>query len=386
MEIMIEVAVIDGILLLIVIAIQKLYALYVSRKKRREKQRYDDDGLIRLHVLSETAWVTQGQGVHTAYLESLELLGNTPQVRIITNGDGWGNLFHSHTYGPYYFWKGRRYKGRRILTAHVIPDSSKGTIPFWKQLLPLTKAYLKAAYNFADIIIAISPTVESEIRKLGISTKIVRIYNPVLTDNWKITPGNRIKGRMRLGLQEGEKMILGVGQLQQRKGVEDFIDMAIAMPEYKFVWVGGRPMGTFTEGIKRIDKRINDAPANIKFTGLVDLKDMPAMYAAADLFLFPSYQENCPLAPLEAAAAGLPVVFRDILEYAALYNTPYFKAGDTHEFIDTAKRLLTDVEFYNDGVNLSANIIAQFDQMKIKSELLHLYRQTLYEYFNERYN
>jgi glycosyltransferase involved in cell wall biosynthesis len=41
---------------------------------------------------------------------------------------------------------------------------------------------------------------------------------------------------------------------------------------------------------------------------MLELEDMPLVYAAADVLLFPSYQENCPLAPLEAAACGLPVV------------------------------------------------------------------------------
>ncbi|MDF2430443.1 MAG: hypothetical protein JWP44_74 [Mucilaginibacter sp.] len=57
------------------------------------------------------------------------------------------------------------------------------------------------------------------------------------------------------------------------------------------------------------------------------------MYAAADIFLFHSYQENRPLAPLQSAASGLPVIFRDIPEYKSLFTLPYLKAATINEFI-----------------------------------------------------
>jgi 1,2-diacylglycerol-3-alpha-glucose alpha-1,2-galactosyltransferase len=63
-----------------------------------------------------------------------------------------------------------------------------------------------------------------------------------------------------------------------------------------------------TEGIRRLNPRIAAAGTNVRFPGLFPLDQMPLVCNAADLPLFPSYQENCPLVPLEAAAAGLPVV------------------------------------------------------------------------------
>jgi 1,2-diacylglycerol-3-alpha-glucose alpha-1,2-galactosyltransferase len=137
--------------------------LVVRKRNTITKAHLTSNGTIRLHMISETAWVSKGQGVHTAFLELIELLKNDSRLSISINGEGNGDVFHSHTYGPYYFWMGRKYKGRRILTAHVIPDSSIGAIPFWKQLLPLTTWYLKLAYAYADVVIAISPTVESKI-------------------------------------------------------------------------------------------------------------------------------------------------------------------------------------------------------------------------------
>ena len=273
---------------------------------------------MKIHVVSETAYTGKGNGVHTAFMDLIALLKEKDDIKVIVNGEGFGDLFHCHTYGPYYFWKGRNYKGKRIYTVHVIPDSIKGSLPKWKLFMPFVKWYFKKVYSYADVCIAISPMVEQAIKDLGVKTRIVKIYNPVILDEWKRTVEKRKTGREMLGISENEFVILGVGQLEGRKGVEDFLDIAESVPEARFVWAGGRPFGVLTEGIVRINARVAKTEGHVKFTGMVELDKMPFIYAAADMLLFPSYQENCPLAPLEAAASGMPVVFRDLKEYTLL--------------------------------------------------------------------
>ena len=330
---------------------------------------------MKIHVVSETPFVIKGQGVHTAFMDHVELLRETPDVEVVVNGEGFGDVFHSHTYGPYYFWKGRRYKGRRVFTVHVIPDSIKGSLPYWKYWLPFINRYFKKVYSYADVCIAISPMVEEAVQKLGAKTRIVRIANPVLLDQWKRTEERRKRGRELLGAGPEDFLILGVGQLEGRKGVEDFLDIAEAIPEARFAWVGGRPFGVITEGIGRLNTRIAKTTSRIKFPGLQELKTMPDIYAAGDLFLFPSYQENCPLAPLEAAASGLPVIFRDIQEYRLLYEHPYLKARDTPEFISLSRRMMEDPSFYQEGVKISQVLLQQFDKNQIRKKLISLYHE-----------
>lgn len=249
--------------------------------------------------------------------------------------------------------------------------------------MPLARQYFKMVYSYADTIIALSPMVECAIKDLGVKTKVVKIYNPVLTDNWVRTPESRVKGRKLLGIKDNETLVLGVGQLQERKGVEDFIDIGEAIPDARFVWVGGRPFGIFTEGIKRIDSKIEHAAPNINFAGMQELEDMRFLYAAADIFLFPSYQENCPLAPLEAAASGIPVVFRDLNEYKLLYTHPYIKAADTADFIRITTELINNKPYYNDAVKISKNLIKEFDKVKIREEIISLYHDLLSKYFKK---
>jgi len=205
----------------------------------------------------------------------------------------------------------------------------------------------------------------------------VNIYNPVHIETWRRTEENRKKGRARLGLKENEFVVLGVGQLVGRKGVDDFLDVAQAIPEVKFVWAGGRPFGGLTEGIKRIDERFRNAGVNFINAGAVDLEDMPLIYAAADLMLFPSYQENCPLAPIEAAACGMPVIYRDIEEYKTLYKYQYLKSRNTEEFISFTRRMINDSQFYEEGLKISEQLLIQFDKEIIREKLITVYKSLL---------
>jgi 1,2-diacylglycerol-3-alpha-glucose alpha-1,2-galactosyltransferase len=328
---------------------------------------------MKIHVISITQFIMKATGVHTAFLDHIELLKEKNDVEVVVNEEGTGDVFHCHSYGLYYLWKGRKYKGRRVFTVHVIPDSIKGSLPFWRLLMPLIRVGLKIGYSYADVCIAISPMVEKAIIATSAKTKIVTIYNPIHIEKWRRTEENRKKGRQKLKLTEKEFVILGVGQLTGRKGVEDFLDIAEAIPEVKFVWVGGRPFKGFTEGIKRINERLTNAGKNVINVGQINIEDMPFIYAAADLMLFPSYQENCPLSPIEAAACGMPVIYRDIEEYRSLYENPYIKAGSTEEFITLTKRMIEDTQFYNEGLKISEHLLRQFDKEIIRKKLINIY-------------
>lgn len=332
---------------------------------------------MKIHVISETSFFMKATGVHTAFIDHIELLKEKNDVEVVINNEGTGDVFHSHTYGLYYLWKGRNYKGKRVFTAHVIPDSAKGSLPFLWFFMPIVKMSLKIVYSYADICIALSPMVKNAIINTGAKTKIVEINNPIHIERWKRTDEKRRIGREFLGLKDDEFVVLGVGQLEGRKGVDDFLAIAEAIPQVKFVWVGGRPFGGLTEGIKRINSSLRHAGKNLIHAGQVELNQMPYVYSAADLMLFPSYQENCPLAPIEAAASGIPVIYRDIEEYKELYQHPYLKAGNKDQFITMTKRMIDDKAFYNEGLKISEQLIVQFNKETIRKKLIDTYQSLI---------
>ncbi len=333
---------------------------------------------MKIHLVSSTDFMAKGTGVHSAFVGMFDLLKEENDVEVLKNQEGFGDIFHSHSYGLYYFLKSRKYKGRRIHTVHTTPATLKGSVVFPGLVLPFAKLYFKKVFNHADVCIAISPMVEKNLRELGVTSKIINIGNPVDLNKWYPNPENRVFGREIIGLPMDRKVVLGVGQLQKRKGVEDFIELANLHPEIYFVWVGSRPFGAITEGVGRINQKIEDAPSNLKFLGQVDFENMPYIYAAADIFLFPSYQENSPLAPIEAAAAGLPVLFRDIQEYEMLYEADYLKAKTNQDFSELITAIFKDAAFMNYAKHLSANLLKQFDKNSIRKKLIALYENLYY--------
>lgn len=340
---------------------------------------------LKINVCSETALLRiRGEGVSTAFVECAELLQEKHDVDVLINNQGQGDILHSHTYGPYFFIKGLWYRNRKILTVHVIPDSIKGSLPLGNLLMPFVQWYFRLVYSYADVLIAISPMVEEAIRELGVKTKIVNMGNPLQLEKWKRTAELRKKGRAILGLHENDFCVLGVGQLQQRKGPEDFIKIGQEVPDVQFRWVGGRPFGAMTEGIKRLDREIAYAPPNVKFAGLFPLSEMPALYAAADAFIFLSYQENSPLAPIEAAASGMPVMYRDLREYRVLYKSEYCKGYALKDFTSWIKKLREDKSYYNECLAVSEKLIQQFDKEQIRKELIWLYRDVVENQEKER--
>jgi 1,2-diacylglycerol-3-alpha-glucose alpha-1,2-galactosyltransferase len=331
--------------------------------------------MLRINVCSETEiFHIHSEGVSTSFLDCINLLKRSKEVEVFANSDGIGDVMHSHTWGPYYFWRGLRYRGKKVFTAHVIPDLIKGTFPGWRYLMPFTKWYFKKLIQYSDVCIAISPTVERVLNDLGTNSKVVRLDNPLVIERWKRTPELRKKGRELLGLKEGDFCVLGVGQLQNRKGCNDFIEVGKQIPNAQFRWAGGRPFKYFTDGLIDIDRNIEHATPNIKFAGVFEHEDMASIYAAGDLFFFPSYHENSPLAPLEAAASGMPVIYRNSEEYKTLYLHEYYKADTNEEFVSLINKLMNDKNEYQRGMQLSKDLISQFDSKEIQRKLIAIYR------------
>ena len=126
--------------------------------------------------------------------------------------------------------------------------------------------------------------------------------------------------RARLGLGEGERLLLSVGRLEENKG---FHVLASALAE---LGAGGRAGGGDRAGGRLSPWRwvlVGDGPfrpriasaieaaglaAQVQLAGRVSEAELAAWYAAADLFVHPTLYEGSSLVTLEAMACGKPVV------------------------------------------------------------------------------
>jgi len=330
---------------------------------------------LRVNITSETAfWGMEGQGGHTGFLDCIELMSRHPDLEVFVNSTRQCDVLHSHSWGPGYYLRGLRYPGRRILTAHAIPESAEGSLPFMcDSTRAFVRRYLKRIYNFSDFVVAVDPGSAESLRRLPVRSPVEVVSNAIRTERFFPSESLRREGRALLGLEGRRPVVLGVGQVQPRKGIRDFSEVARALPEVDFIWVGGRPFGLVSAGLQELNHLIATTPANLRFAGLHDLTAMPLLYNAADALLFPSLQENCPYAPIEAAACGLPVIFRNLPVYARLYRTGYCAADDAAGFVALLRGLLSDPAAYRQAQQLSRNLVVSFQSNAFIASIAALY-------------
>lgn len=149
----------------------------------------------------------------------------------------------------------------------------------------------------------------------------------------------------------GEVLLLCVSRLSLEKGYDllaaAYRDLAarawragVRVP-FRLVITGGNANPEIERGIRALF-----AGTDTHFTGVLTGEDLAAMYASADLFVFPSRSETFGQVVQEAMASGLPVVAQRaggpadlvVQEQTGLLVPP----GDAAAFADATLRLLAD--------------------------------------------
>lgn len=121
----------------------------------------------------------------------------------------------------------------------------------------------------------------------------------------RFEPDPQARGRVRAELEvaDDELLVGGVGRQVAEKGIAEFGAAARALARRaRFVWVG-------PDDPDKPDA-LGEAEAGVRFLGL--RHDLPAIYAAMDVFVLPSYREGLSRSAMEAAASGRAMVLSDI--------------------------------------------------------------------------
>lgn len=300
---------------------------------------------MHVNLVSESEFFTKDHGVHTAYITTAAMI-RKKGMQVSINSLRPADITHIHTIGPFGLYKLKTSK-HTVVSAHVVPDSFVGSLKGTQYWLGSAKTYLRYFYNTADLVLAVAPRVKDQLVALGVKSRIEIMPNPVNNTIFKEDAGLRKKGREILGIDRRKFVFISVGQIQPRKGVGDFIRLAKQFPEALFIWIGGKPFKSLTADDMDMNHLLANPPANFFIKGPFFYDTMPAVLNAADAFLFPSYQENAPMSPLEGAACGLPLLLRDLPEYKMLYKSGYTGCEDIPMFHKMMKRMIVDEKFYN---------------------------------------
>lgn len=331
---------------------------------------------LRIVQVSESEFSVQGHGVHTAFCETVNGLQNAKTDVTKNSLFAQADIRHIHTVGPYSLLHLLLGSGKKVVSAHIVPESLVGSLIGASWWLPMARAYLRWFYNRADAVIAVSDETKDVLEKLGVKKPIKIVYNMIDTSVYRSTADERKQLRKNLGIAHGDTVVVSNGQVQPRKRVDLFLEMAHALPDVKFIWVGGLPFGKVAADATKMQQLIDKAPVNVTFTGVVPLAKVREYFAASDIFVFPSDQETFGLAVVEAAASGLPVILRDIADYDKTFRSDAIMVGESG-FVGAIKKLIKDKSYYRLYQNHSTLLAKRYDSSTIVVNLLKVYESTL---------
>lgn len=176
---------------------------------------------------------------------------------------------------------------------------------------------LKSLDKHATVIVAISRAVERNLGAHGVKGRIERLPNAVDLEelNEEVWADNRAERRKKHNLSSSRVVIGFVGKVSEKKGIADFIDMAIRVGKRKrkatfFVFGHVRP--PTRPLITRLRLRLARAKMGKRVFFLGFSQDIRRIYPALDIVVVPSLaDEPFGRVTVEAMAFRKPVVAYD---------------------------------------------------------------------------
>lgn len=172
--------------------------------------------------------------------------------------------------------------------------------------------------------ICVSAAVAAELRA-GWGIEATVIPNGVDADRFERAAGPEgTEARAAWRDRIGGPYVVAVGGIEPRKGTLDLIDaMALlrsGRPDITLVIAGGETLFDYRSYRGEFDRRCAELELEPLLLGPVEHDVLPTLVAGAEAFAFPSVKEGFGLAAMEALAAGVPVVARDLPVLREVYG------------------------------------------------------------------
>ena len=215
----------------------------------------------------------------------------------------------------------------------------------------------------------------------------------------RVIPNPYNKKELQRNYNHNSNIILYVGSLEQRKGVDI---LAKAIPEFlkkcdnniifKFI---GKDTNRNDKNISMINYIKDIVPKeyhkNLEFIGHVKNSELEKYYAEAKIGVIPSTFDNLPYVAQEMLLTGLPIVASDNTGVKEMIEDN--KSGilfKNLDFQDLSNKL---IDLYNNdkkrdliGKNAREHIIKIHDPIKIAQAMEKIYKEAIYEFNNSSKN
>lgn len=318
-----------------------------------------------------------GQGVGSAYVEQVKLIKEdaSDMFDVEINGKQPADIFHHHTIDLPNYYKSKVHKGANVAYVHFLPHTLDGSIRLPKSLFNIFKKYVIEFYKSMDRLIVVNPIFMNDLEQYGIAKeKMIYIPNYVSKEDfYEMDKVQSMELRKQYDIAEDAFVALGVGQVQTRKGVFDFVEVAKKNPDITFVWAGGFSFGVITDGYDQLKKLQENPPHNVKFIGIIERSNMNAIYNMVDVLFMPSYNELFPMSILEAINSRKPLLLRDLDLYEDILFKKYVKGTNNNEFSEKLKELKMNPQTYKTYANYAQEISEYYSKEHVLKMWIDFY-------------
>ena len=192
----------------------------------------------------------------------------------------------------------------------------------------------------ADRVVFFHPQPEKILKRLGIGKKSQVIPTGIdVTSYSPAHPKLESEGGLLVTRTNDKPVLTYIGRLESVKGVDDFVAASVPLKK-EFPDLTIQVVGWYKDHHELVEKY----DADVRFTGLRE--DIPAILAATDIFVLPSYSEGLSNALMEAMASGCACIATDVGGNAFLIQNGIsgllFPAGDREALASHIRRLLGD--------------------------------------------
>ncbi|ULA65002.1 MAG: Glycosyltransferase family 4 protein [Nitrospira sp.] len=236
------------------------------------------------------------------------------------------------------------------------------------------------AQDGARVIIAVAEKVKRNVQDCyGLSDDYFRLaYTGVEASTVEREPAPKESDgiRAQLGLSAGDVVILFVGTEFKRKGLDALLEGFALLPRGKFkLLIAGGGGGRLDHYKSLADKM--GLGAEVRFLGLV--QDIERIYPVADMYILPTLADPCPLAPLEAMAAGVATImsgaeFNGSAELVRDGEAVLLSDPRNPQEIAAALMHLADSRVRRELAEKGRQLVRQFTWNKTAEETLSAYR------------